>query len=515
MTNAPIPPERIAAKLAAIRNLESPTIAEEMERTPRLVELLWAVQWWSMQPGGLAKFAAHLVNDFPEHFGTKTLIKLRGQKLSYQDKRTIFDELPASIAFAICPAVAKSPLAWHFDAQVAMGIPEDNLLSEIETERELQIALKEWDSDRFCEACEALALKQLPAYLHNVCVDLDTNFSDLDTNLSRLECCPDVPGLLFAAIDAHAKRRLEKIAQTAVTEKVFDALDYASSERCMVRIEGDSRFGKTESVKAWCESRPGRARLVSVPSSNGLYDLISNVADALGIEHGYKTSKPQTKLKVEFVLRQSGMFLVLDEGTYLLPQAYGRSTAPARLNWVRSEIVDRGLPMALVVTPQSFYADLRKFLGKTGYVMEQFLGRTLMTVKLPNDLDKEDLMSVARIHFPQMGENHLGFIAAQALLTENYLQAIEAIAKRARYLAGRSGRKIALKDIDQAVAEVVNSTAPRQPKRVEAEPIEAEQPVSRPVKSALSARSRSNFDSCSLRGAGSEVESPELISADP
>src|SRR5262249_41168398 len=145
-----------------------------------------------------------------------------------------------------------------------------------------------------------------------------------------------------------------RLAMTAVTGKVFEVLDYASQERAMVRIEGDSRFGKTEAVRAWCEMRPGKARLVSVPSSNSLADLHRRIAEALGIDVSYANRSGLMKERIEFVLQHSGIFLVLDEAAFLVPQNYCAFTSPARLNWVRTEIVDRGLPVALIVTPQTF-----------------------------------------------------------------------------------------------------------------------------------------------------------------
>ena len=78
---------------------------------------------------------------------------------------------------------------------------------------------------------------------------------------------------------------------TAVAKKVFDALDYALQERVMVRIEGDSRFGKTESVRAWADMRPGLARIVRVPESNSLSDLLRSVLDALGIVYSDRTAR--------------------------------------------------------------------------------------------------------------------------------------------------------------------------------------------------------------------------------
>ena len=49
-------PELIAEKLRAIRNLEEPRLSNEVREQPRIPEMLFFLQWRSMQPGGLPKF---------------------------------------------------------------------------------------------------------------------------------------------------------------------------------------------------------------------------------------------------------------------------------------------------------------------------------------------------------------------------------------------------------------------------------------------------------------------------
>ena len=87
----------------------------------------------------------------------------------------------------------------------------------------------------------------------------------------------DPVAAVFEMMDRRAKEVSKRLAMTAVAKKVFDALDYALQERVMVRIEGDSRFGKTESVRAWADMRPGLARIVNVPSSNSIAGLLRRV----------------------------------------------------------------------------------------------------------------------------------------------------------------------------------------------------------------------------------------------
>ena len=67
----------------------------------------------------------------------------------------------------------------------------------------------------------------------------------------------DLIGTLFEFMDRRAARVQKRIAMTEVATQVFDTLDFALAERVMVRIEGSSRFGKTEAMKTWCEMLAG------------------------------------------------------------------------------------------------------------------------------------------------------------------------------------------------------------------------------------------------------------------
>jgi hypothetical protein len=89
----------------------------------------------------------------------------------------------------------------------------------------------------------------------------------------------------------------------------------------MVRIDGDSRFGKTESVRTWCAMYPGRVRLVDVPCTTADGDLYRAVAEQLGIEFSYNTPAQKLRETLEYVLRFARLMIVLDEGHFLIQPA--------------------------------------------------------------------------------------------------------------------------------------------------------------------------------------------------
>jgi hypothetical protein len=266
-------------------------------------------------------------------------------------------------------------------------------------------------------------------------------------------------GALIAAMDDHARATRNGLAQTEVVEKVYDALDYCLSVRKMVHIAGLPRFGKSESLTAWCNARPGIARVVVVPPSNSEGELYIAVAEALGIDAGAAAKLSDLRTRIEYVLKHSRLMLCIDESHYLFPTKFTKNTTPARLNWVRS-ILDKRTPVALCFTPQSFNQARRSFTQATGYAVEQFSGRVVRTVTLPDVLSKKDLFAVAKHHFPEFDNDFLLIVVSAARRCEGYLQAVEAIAGLARHYATKRGSaKISAADLKLAISEIAPANA--------------------------------------------------------
>jgi hypothetical protein len=535
----------VAAKLAAIRNYEYPEIQRQIEERPRLVELLWFVQAMSLRPGGLAKFAEEILAELPERLGTPTMRKAAVREYTLEEKISVWNEMPGSFR----PYVPQEEedfllrLLPNWESQDLVGM-------EARNRAELGTALRRFNAALFQEECRNAALQRLPSYLFALCTEKGRKFGQ-NQGLSDEEVdevlhdgaygvkrpslrrgwtadeswfFDDILGGIIEMMDRRSGQAQRQLAMTEVATRVFDTLDYGMAEKVMVRIEGPSRFGKTEALKAWCDMRPGLARLVRVPCDNSMNSFFKRIAEALGIDCSYGSNVSRLKERIEYVIQHSGLFLVLDEGAFLIPQNYTETTAPHRLNWVRTEIVDRNLPVAIAVTPQAFESAVSRFLKKTHYAMEQFFGRTFRTCRLPDALSEADMIAVAKIHFPDMDEDALGYIASEARLSQNYLQAVEGIAKLARWKAARANRRLGLKDLKAAVAEVLSRETPAAQDggdsdgerahvsgRINA-PLKA---ASRPVKPATRGGAEAaEFPACSLRGAGPGTENAELVSAD-
>jgi hypothetical protein len=155
------------------------------------------------------------------------------------------------------------------------------------------------------------------------------------------------------------------------------------------------------------------------------------------------------------------LFLVYDEAHYLVPVSCHKATPPRRLNWVRCQVIDRGLGCAFFATPQSYRETLDAYVKKTGYCMEQWLGRMAPPVVLPESLDRADVLAVARNHFPDVPEPYLKLISARAMQSEGYLKNMEITVKRARFLAGEHGRRApALADVQDAIGYTMPAMLP-------------------------------------------------------
>lgn len=136
-----------------------------------------------------------------------------------------------------------------------------------------------------------------------------------------------------------------------------------------------------------------------------------------------------------------------------------RYGCPSRINWVMSlanETDDHpAVPIAMISTPQ--FIELQKAAKEKGlWNSAQLTGRIAHFESLPNDLEPSDLMAVAQAVLPEADSKVLRALAVYARSSERYLAAIDAIAKRARFIAMRAGRTEATTaDVRKAMQESV------------------------------------------------------------
>jgi histone H3/H4 len=263
-------------------------------------------------------------------------------------------------------------------------------------------------------------------------------------------------GEVWESLDDYRRKwigHLPVIAETAISRKVWKAMQYTRSQRTLTLIDGHARIGKSFAARAWCESTAGMARYVQVPSSSDEVGFFRVVGRSLGISSSLQMKAAEMRARIEDVLQGGDLMVVFDEAHYLWPQNWQRYATPSRVNWIMTALVNYNVPVALVTTPQ-FYTIQKRVENLTGWASEQFIGRIGHVERLPDKLSMADLETVAKAMMPGADDATLESLAAYAALSKKHLASIEAIVKRARWIADQAGRKEACsKDVQAAMKE--------------------------------------------------------------
>ncbi len=263
--------------------------------------------------------------------------------------------------------------------------------------------------------------------------------------------CPGFLEALGAFMDAYAQAEISKTADTSLRRRVFRELNFAWRSCVPVPLVADTRHGKTTAAETHCKAWTGRARMITVPASNSERDLLRAHADAFGLDFTPSTPTPHLKEWVEFTLRNTGLFLLYDESHYLIPINYDRGTPPRRLEWVRTEVIDRHIPCAFLATPQSSNETLRRYADKTKYCLEQWLGRIAPPVVLDDEPTDEDYAAVARKNFPEFSGCVLDELCDVAAQKQGGFKWLEQVGLRACDEAlNRGAERVSIADIAKA-----------------------------------------------------------------
>jgi len=439
-----IDPAKVAAKQAALHNLRAPKFADAVAAQPRLIELLWFIQWVSMQPGGVDKFAVELIAQSGERIGTEAMRRIGKTTEPYtaEERNAVIADFPGNdcnfgLSRAECASMA---IRTEFMSKII-----GRCHAAIETARPNLAFVSQQNHAEFLAYCRRFALAELPWTLTDLCIDQYAC-------LSETFWFQDLEGALIEAMDAHAARVNLRLADTQIARQVTDALEFAWSEKGMVEVIGDSRFGKTEAVKNFCAAFPGRARLVKTPCTNDMHSFFEAIADAVGVEVSLHMKAAEIRRSLEFIFRHSGLMFVFDESHWLIPQNFSARTMPFRLNYVRSQILDNGCPVLLVATPQLLATASKTYENVSGFNFVQWRGRILRTACLISEPPQADLLAIVKLQFPGLKEAYAQRIIAAAYLSDKFIFAVESIAKNARAEARKNGHaEIELSDLEAGI----------------------------------------------------------------
>jgi hypothetical protein len=163
----------------------------------------------------------------------------------------------------------------------------------------------------------------------------------------------------------------------------------------------------------------------------------------------------ELRQRIEEVLQRGDLAIVFDEAHYIWPNSNYRDAMPTRVTWILTALVNHGVPLALVTTPQ-FFRSQKTVERKTCWTAEQFTGRIGHYQPLPDSLSEDDLNNVAESLLPEGDARALAILVRYAQGSAKYLAGIESVVRRARYLAGKEGRgKVTNADIKRAIQESV------------------------------------------------------------
>ena len=230
--------------------------------------------------------------------------------------------------------------------------------------------------------------------------------------------------------------------ETAIGRRVADAMEYAQETRTLALIDGPARIGKSFAARVFCEESAGLARYCQVPCSSDESSFFRAIGQSLGVSSSLQLKAAEMRARVEEVLQAGDLMLALDEVHYLWPQQWRPYASPSRVNWIMTALVNHNVPVALVTTPQ-FYASQKRVERLTDWTSEQFIGRIGHVERLPNKLGRADLVKVAEALLPAADNAAWGALAAYADVSKKHLASIEAIAKRAAWLASQDGEQAA------------------------------------------------------------------------
>lgn len=407
-------------------------------------ELIWFIQLLSHQPGGIKKLAADLTALFPERIATDAMRKFgmkAGQIYSAEQVRIVRAEMGGH-AF---------PLKGEIDfAYNGMEIfLEETAERRAAKRREASFYPSKYPAAVFVEYCHEAATVGLEKHLKELCLDPSMPVAD-----GSPWYFPALVSALREFMAAWIAER-EPAVVTSIGEKVSSALDYAMESRRMVIIDGLQRIGKSHAARHWCNLHPGRARYVECPATNDDVSFFRAIAKCLGVSINLNSKAVELRNRIEETLQGGDLMLVMDEGHYAWPQRYYHQTTPARIIWLMTALVNHGVALAFVTTPQ-FFRSKEAIEKTTCWAADQFIGRIGHYEKLPDALSSGDLHAVASALLPGGDFNSVKALALYAKSSGKYLGGMDAIAERVRFICKREGRqKIEFPDVKRAIQESV------------------------------------------------------------
>ncbi len=395
---------------------------------PDEIAMLWWLQQISWREGGMERFAAEFLEANRARIGTPSMHRFGtkgGQIYTAAQVRAVRAEVGEDWLRDF-PLKGEVVEADPFDF-----VGRDDIAARIEARAKAAGYPTNYPANAFMQAC-SLGETRLAETLKRALVDPQSE--SLRKGLWNFP-------VLWDALCAWRQREIdlarERILETSITRQVYEELDFARETRSFVLIEGREGIGKTEAARTWCAQHPGQAVYVSLEAGNDEATLFRSIARRIGTACSLHCKATDMKARIEEALQAGHLILVLDEAHTLWPCSERASrSAPKRIEWLRTALIDFDVPVALISTPQYFARACERF-RKAGWNSNQIQRRVARTTILPRELTKKDMVAVAKHYFPLASSSDALLIAGAAALTIGFLGTIANLRKRVTFLASR------------------------------------------------------------------------------
>ncbi|HMJ88990.1 MAG TPA: ATP-binding protein [Candidatus Acidoferrum sp.] len=472
---APLRQERYCSSTEYERGLMANHVAKRCSvlEDPKDRELIWFLQFISRERG-LRKFAEELRAANPGELATRSMLEFgtRG-KYDAEQVRKVRREIPgAHDRFLLRGESNQGERAVKLRALAE----ESGRNTHANEQVDATVANRPdtYEASKFAAECERGA-SELETLLTELCLD---------------PACAIVspwyfPNLITALRDymlEWQQQQVARVVMTDIAQRVFRSLDYSVAGRCLTLTEGLEGLGKSWAALHWCLQRPGRARYVATPATDDESGFYREIAQAIGVSVAGKAR--EIRQRIEDALVSGDQVLVFDEAHWLFGVNSTRGGLPKRMLWVISALVNKGVPVAFVATPQ--FAANQKFVKEhTRWRDGQLTGRIDHHEPLPELLSQDDLAAIVRARLVQADAKAVRALVAFARTSERCLGSLNAVVKRAHFIAQQAGREVPDRaDIHAAIAErcpVAVVPAPTDDKRTHVAPLPPDRSKAAPL----------------------------------
>ncbi|MEO6002235.1 MAG: ATP-binding protein [Opitutus sp.] len=414
---------------------------------PEEIKVLWWLQQISWREGGLERFVCEFLEKSRSKIGTRSMLRFGcdpAQVYTADQVKAVRHELNRELRFPL-----KGERDLDYEHTVNTCVFFDRSLDQVDHTKDR--------SQRFpCSYTAADFRAECLLQLSGLAKELKVALVDPASPSLRsgLACFAE----MWEALNNYRREEISaavgKIVPTAVTRQLNDELDFALETRSFVLIEGREGIGKTEGARSWCAQHVGQAVYVRLEAGSDETTLFRSISRALGTACSYQRKAVEMRARIQDALQPGHLLLVLDEAHFLWPQ-WGRAerSVPKRMDWLRTALVDFGVPVALISTPQYFSEQCERH-RKAGWNANQVQRRIVRTTVLPETVSNEDAVSVGRSYFPEVSLRLLKLAASAALLDVSRLTMFSHLRKRVDFLSSRRPELSRAQLLELALVEI-------------------------------------------------------------